>query len=102
MKEEITILRETVEGLKTDMTILNTKYEMISHVTKILQQQLENLQQYSRRYSVILDHVPVKQKEKTMDVENEVKKLKTLGEVLVTSPLNFKLYSRWLIEFRLS
>ena len=77
MKEEITILRETVEGLKTDMTILNTKYEMISHVTKILQQQLENLQQYSRRYSVILDHVPVKQKEKTMDVENEVKKLNT-------------------------
>ena len=73
LKKEIESLKGTVNELKLDYMLVNSRLEVSQHVNKILQDQLDDLQQYSRRYSVVLDNVPVKPNETTNSVEAEVK-----------------------------
>ena len=73
LKTEIENLKGTVNALKLDYLLVNSRLEVSHHVNKILHDQLDDLQQYSRRYSVVLDNVPVKPNETTKSVEAEVK-----------------------------
>ena len=57
--------------------MVNQKLETSHHVSNILKKQLDEQMQYSRRYSVLLDNVPVRHNESPGDVEQEVKNILT-------------------------
>lgn len=75
LKNQVEILRKSMDELKYEMMIINSKVEVSSQVNNVLQRQLEDLQQYSRRYSIILDNVNAKPNEKVEEVEKQVKEI---------------------------
>lgn len=75
LKKEMVYLKKTVNIIKHEMNLINSKLEISSHVNDVLKSQLDELQQYSRRYSVLLDNVPARSNETTQEVENEVKNI---------------------------
>ena len=77
LKAQVKTLTESVEMLKKELLLVNNKLEVSSHVNNVLSEQVDNLQQYSRRYSILLENVPKKVNEQTNDVEREVKKILT-------------------------
>ena len=87
LKGQVESLTKSVDGLNYELTILKTKQEVSSHVNSVLERQVDDLQQYSRRYSIILDNVPAKKNEKNEDLEREVK------DILIK---NFKLEAKCL------
>ena len=87
LKGQVETLTKSVDGLNYELTILKTKQEVSSHVNSVLERQVDDLQQYSRRYSIILDNVPAKKNEKNEDLEREVK------DILIK---NFKLEAKCL------
>ena len=72
LKKEIKLLKETVAGLKMDVTFMNSRLEISHQVTSVLHRQMDDLQQYSRRYSVLLENVPKKTNETSQEVEEKV------------------------------
>lgn len=75
LKKEVSDLSKTVSQMRNDMLLFNSRMEISNHVTKVLQQQVESLQQYSRRHCLIIDGMMLKSNEKVKDVESEVKKI---------------------------
>ena len=75
LKEQILKLNTAVDYLKHDIFFINQNLELSHHVTEVLKIKLDEQMQYSRRYSVLVDNVPVNQNESTRDVEEEVKKI---------------------------
>lgn len=69
LKKQVESLTNSVITIQYDMTIINSKLEISSHVNDVLKSQVDELQQYSRRNCILLDNVPVKPKETTEDVE---------------------------------
>ena len=55
------------------MRIVNTRLDVSSHVNSVLQKQVVDLQQYSRRTTILLENIPTKRNESTENVETEVK-----------------------------
>ena len=56
---------------------MNLKLDMSSHVTDVLKRQVDDLQQYSHRYTIMLENVPATRNEKNDEVEAEVKTILT-------------------------
>ena len=75
LKKQVCSLTNTIVDLKKDMTLMDSRLEVSNHVNSTLQRQLEDLQQYTRRHSLIIDGIKVKQNEKVEEVENEVKRI---------------------------
>ena len=75
LKKQVQYLDKTVYGIRHDMNLIHSKLEVSSHVNNVLRTQLDDLQQYSRRYSILLDNVPAKSNESTEEIENEVKNI---------------------------
>ena len=75
MKDEIAELQKTVRTLRYDLSMVNSRIEISNHVNNLLRDQVDKLQQYTRRYSVIMENVPVVQNESTENVETEVKNI---------------------------
>ena len=73
LKVQVESITKSVSSIKYDMMMLNSQFEISSHINKVLQKQVNNLQQYSRRYSIILDNVKVRANESSQSVESEVK-----------------------------
>ena len=57
------------------MDVVNSHLEVSMQVSKVLQAEVDNLQQYSRRYTVILDRMAPKPNESNRSVENKVKNI---------------------------
>lgn len=75
LKEQVRMLNVTVSGLRNDMDVLHSRLEVSNHVNSILQSQVADLQQYSRRHCLIMEGIDVKPNEKVVDVEKEVKNI---------------------------
>ena len=75
IKDEIAELQKTVRTLRYDLSMVNSRIEISNHVNNLLRDQVDKLQQYTRRYSVIMENVPVVQNESTENVETEVKNI---------------------------
>ena len=73
LKSQVQALNNSVTSLKYDLRIVNTRLDVSSHVNSVLQKQVVDLQQYSRRSTILLENVPTKRNESTEDVETEVK-----------------------------
>ena len=74
LKKQVKLLNNSVATMKNELLVVHQRLEVSRHVTSILRNQLDDQQQYSRRFSVLLDNVAVKQNENTEGVEEEVKK----------------------------
>ena len=57
------------------MDIANSRIGISNQVSKVLQVEVDNLQQYSRRYTIILDGLAPKANESTESVEEGVKNI---------------------------
>ena len=75
LKNQVNLLTTTVHTLQHDILIVNQKLDISSHVNNVLRLQLDDLQQYTRRYSILLDNIAKIPNVRTEDVEAEVKKI---------------------------
>ena len=75
LKEEIQRLKTEISTIKYDYTVIRSKLEVSNQVTNVLKEQLDNVQQYTRRNTIVLDNVPVKRNESIQQVEEEVQKI---------------------------
>ena len=75
LKKQVNMLNRSVFYLKNELLFVNQKLETSHHVSDILKKQLDDQMQYSRRYSVLLDNVPVSHNESSEVVEEEVKNI---------------------------
>ena len=73
LKKQVATLNKTVINLSSEVTMIKSKMEISSHVSSTLQKELDSLQQYSRRNSIVLDNVPADKKESIGELEKKVK-----------------------------
>ena len=83
-RKEIDELKETVKSLSVDVLklqkdvdVLNSDLKVSTNVSDVHRAEVDNLQQYSRRYSVVIDGVAPKQNESIPVVEKDVKTILT-------------------------
>ena len=77
LKETVKSLSVNVVQLQKDMDVLNSDLKISTNVSNVLRAEVDNLQQYSRRYSIVLDGVAPKQNESIAVVEKDVKTILT-------------------------
>ena len=73
LKTKLIALESKVNCLENKVGALNNRLEVNNHVNDVLNEQIDSLQQYTRRNTIILDGVPSKPKETVSDVESKVK-----------------------------
>ena len=77
LKIEISDLRNSMKDSTKYIEILSSQVLITSHVTEKLRNELDRLDQYSRRNSLVIRGIPAKPRESVADVEKKVKEVIT-------------------------
>ena len=69
---EIAELRKEIEKLKTDMRTLKQELVVANHTNNILKKEVDRLDQYGRRHSVIIRGIPVPDEKESVEEESPI------------------------------
>ena len=75
LKMEISDLRNTMKDNLKYIEILSSQVLITSHVTEKLRNELDRLDQYSMRFSLVIRGIPAKPRESVADVGKKVKEV---------------------------
>lgn len=74
LQKEIAALKDTVKNLENKVEVLESRLEVSQNANTLLSNEVDNLQQYSRRNCLIVSGIPVKNKETEKELKEQLQK----------------------------
>ena len=92
LKRDIAAMKNHIANLTNSVTFLSSQVAITSHVNTVLKQNLDKLQQYTRRSCLVFHGVPTENNETVHDVESKIKDIinneLNISEQMATSIVN--------------